>query len=251
MSGHIVAMGGARSVMDRRTDPMHDYILELTGKPNPAVLFLGTATGDDPGYIVSFYETFNSTRCRPRHLNLFNREHDDITELVVGADVVHVGGGNTANMLDVWRRQGVDQLLHQALAQGAVLTGGSAGGICWFEGGTTDSWGPTLQVLREGLGMVKGSFCPHYDSGEQRRPLYHTAVRDAASPTVMQPGTGPLSASTPPASWWRRCRPSPRRGRSGCTSMMARWWKRTYPAASCPTSPCRARRPAGRAGRAA
>lgn len=182
MSGHIVAMGGARSVMDRRTDPMHDYILELTGKPHPAVLFLGTATGDDPGYIVSFYETFNSTRCRPRHLNLFNREHDDITELVVGADVVHVGGGNTANMLDVWRRQGVDQLLHQALAQGAVLTGGSAGAICWFEGGTTDSWGPTLQVLREGLGMVKGSFCPHYDSGEQRRPLYHAAVREGVLP---------------------------------------------------------------------
>jgi dipeptidase E len=182
VSGHIVAMGGARSVMDRRTDPVHDYILALTGKDDPAVLFLGTATGDDPAYIVSFYETFNSARCRPRHLNLFNREHDDITDLVVGADVIHVGGGNTANMLDIWKRQGVDALLHRALARGAVLTGGSAGGICWFEGGTTDSYGPTLQVLREGLGMVKGSFCPHYDSDEQRRPLFHAALLDGALP---------------------------------------------------------------------
>ena len=160
--GHGRARG--RSWTDGTTR-LHDYVLELTGKSNPAVLFLGTATGDDPGYIVSFYETFNSARCRPRHLNLFNREHDDITELMVGADVVHVGGGNTANMLDVWKRQGVDLLLHQALARGAVLTGGSAGGICWFEGGTTDSYGPTLRALSEGLGMVKGSFCPHYDSG--------------------------------------------------------------------------------------
>jgi dipeptidase E len=182
VSGHIVAMGGARSVMDRRTDPVHDYVLALTGKDDPAVLFLGTATGDDPAYIVSFYETFNSARCRPRHLNLFNREHDDITDLVVGADVIHVGGGNTANMLDIWRRQGVDALLHRALARGAVLTGGSAGGICWFEGGTTDSYGPSLQVLREGLGMVKGSFCPHYDSDQQRQPLFHAALLEGALP---------------------------------------------------------------------
>lgn len=175
-------MGGARSAMDRRDDAFHDYVLELTGKQNPAVLFLGTATGDDPGYIVSFYETFNSARCRPRHLNLFNREHDDITDLVLGADVIHVGGGNTANMLDVWRRQGVDKLLYQALERGAALAGGSAGGLCWFEGGTTDSWGPTLKVLADGLGMVKGSFCPHFDSGGQRRPLYHAALLDGVLP---------------------------------------------------------------------
>ena len=88
-----------------------------------------------------------------------------------GPTSVHVGGGNTANLLDVWKRQGVEQLLQRALARGSVLTGGSAGGICWFEGGTTDSYGPTLRALAEGLGMVRGSFCPHYDSGEQRRPF--------------------------------------------------------------------------------
>jgi dipeptidase E len=182
LTGHIVAMGGARSVMDRRNDALHDYVLGLTSKSDPAVLFLATATGDDPAYIVSFYETFNSARCRPRHLELFSREHDDMTDLVLGADVVHVGGGNTANMLYIWERHGVDVLLQQALTGGAVLTGGSAGALCWFEGGTTDSYGPTLQVLREGLGMVKASFCPHYDSGEQRRPLFHAALLEGVLP---------------------------------------------------------------------
>ena len=182
MTGHIVPMGAGRSVMDRRLDPVHGYVLGLTGKADPTVLFLGTGTGDDPAYIVSFYETFNSTRCRPRHLRLFSREHDDIASLILSADVVHVGGGNTANMLDVWRRQGVDALLRDALENGAVLTGGSAGGLCWFEGGTTDSYGPTLQVLREGLGLIKGSYCPHYDSDDQRQPLFHAALLNGTLP---------------------------------------------------------------------
>ena len=144
------------------------------------VLFLPTATGDDASYIVSFYEAFHSGRCRPRHLKLFHRDDDDLTDIVLGADVIHVGGGNTANMLDVWHRQGVDQLLFQALDRGAVLTGGSAGGLCWFEGGTTDSYGPTLQLLHEGLGMIKGSYCPHYDAEDQRRPMFHAALLDGS-----------------------------------------------------------------------
>jgi dipeptidase E len=180
MPGHILPMGAGRAVMDRRDDPLHDYVLELTGKPDPVVLFLPTATGDDASYIVSFYEAFHSGRCRPRHLRLFHRDFDDLTDIVLGSDVIHVGGGNTANMLDVWRRQGVDELLRRALDAGAVLTGGSAGGLCWFEGGTTDSFGPTLQLLHDGLGMIKGSYCPHYDAEDQRRPLFHAALLDGS-----------------------------------------------------------------------
>ena len=133
-----------------------------------------------PANIVSFYETFHSGRCRPRHLRLFHRNEDDLADIVLAADVIHVGGGNTANMLDVWKRQGVDRLLFQALDRGAVLTGGSAGGLCWFEGGTTDSYGPTLQLLHEGLGMIKGSYCPHYDAEDQRRPIFHAALLDGS-----------------------------------------------------------------------
>jgi peptidase E len=180
MTGHIVPMGAGLAVMQRRDDPLHDYVLELTDKDDPVVLFLGTATGDDNSYIVTFYEAFHSGRCRPRHLKLFHRDYDDLTDIVLGSDVIHVGGGNTANMLDVWHRQGVDVLLHEALERGAVLTGGSAGGLCWFEGGTTDSFGPTLALLHEGLGMIKASYCPHYDAEDQRGPLFHAALLDGS-----------------------------------------------------------------------
>jgi peptidase E len=175
-------MGAGVAVMERRNDPLHDYVLGLTGKEDPVVLFVPTATGDDASYIVKFYEAFHSDRCRPRHLRLFHRNVDDLTDLVLESDVIHVGGGNTANMLAVWRRHGLDELLHRALARGAVLTGGSAGGLCWFEGGTTDSFGPTLQVLHDGLGMIRGSYCPHYDAEDQRRPLFHAALLDGSLP---------------------------------------------------------------------
>ena len=178
---HVVATGAGKVMMARRNDPTHDYILKLTGKERPRVLFLGTATGDEPDYILSFYATYNSDRCAPRHLPLFHRELDDLESFVTGFDVIHVGGGNTANMLDVWKRQGLDEILHSMWADEAsntVFTGGSAGGICWFEGGTTDSYGPTLQVLPEGLGFLHGSFCPHYDAEDQRKPLFHRALLD-------------------------------------------------------------------------
>ncbi|WP_419817755.1 Type 1 glutamine amidotransferase-like domain-containing protein [Glaciibacter flavus] len=175
---HIVATGAGRAMMDRRADPTHDYILGLTGEERPRVLFVGTATGDDPSYILSFYQTYDSDRCAPRHLPLFHRPMDDLAGFVRGFDVIHVGGGNTANMLDVWKRQGLDEIMRELWEDSnVVFTGGSAGGICWFEGGTTDSYGPTLQVLPEGLGFLHGSFCPHYDAEDQRQPLFHAALK--------------------------------------------------------------------------
>ncbi len=182
---HVVATGAGKAMMERRSDPTHDYILELTGKARPRVLFVGTATGDDAAYIVSFYRTYDSDRAAPHHLTLFHRDIDDLAGLVRGFDVIHVGGGNTANMLDVWKRQGLDEILRGMWRDpdsNVVFAGGSAGGICWFEGGTTDSYGPTLQVLPEGLGFLAGSFCPHYDAEDQRRPLYHRALIDGSLP---------------------------------------------------------------------
>jgi len=181
MTGQILVSGAGRALMEKRDDPLHQYTLSLTGKENPRVLFLGTATGDDPYYIVTFYETYHSDRCRPSHLRLFHITEVDLPSFILGHDVIHVGGGNTANMLDVWRRQGVDKLLHEAWQNGAVLTGGSAGAICWFEGGTTDSFGPALQPLNDGLGFLEGSLCPHYDAAG-RRPLYQQTLLNGELP---------------------------------------------------------------------
>lgn len=183
---HIVATGAGKVMMDRKSDPTHAFILGLTRKPRPRVLFLGTATGDRPDYILSFYTTYDSDICAPHHLTLFHREFDDLDSWIKGFDVIHVGGGNTANMLDVWKRQGVDRILtemfHDPANEDVVFTGGSAGGICWFEGGTTDSYGPTLRVLPEGLGLLEGSFSPHYDAEGQRRPLIHASLKDGSLP---------------------------------------------------------------------
>jgi peptidase E len=179
MPAHIVATGAGKAMMDRHDDPTHDYILGLTGKERPRVLFLGTATGDDPVYILSFYETYDSDRCAPHHLKLFKRVYDDLDGFIRGFDVIHVGGGNTANMYDVWKRQGVDVILRSIWddpSSNVVFTGGSAGAICWFDGGSTDSFGPTLRILPEGLGFVPGSMSPHYDGEDQRRPLIHKAL---------------------------------------------------------------------------
>jgi dipeptidase E len=178
MPGHLLPTGAGRAVMDRHKDPLHQYTLELTGKERPRILFLGTGTGDDPNYIVSFYETYTAERCRPAHLRLFHISEPDIHAFVTAHDIIHVGGGNTANALDVWRRQGVDRALRDAWEGGAVMTGGSAGGLCWFEGGTTDSFGPELKVLEDGLAFVEASFCPHYDAEDDRKPLFHQAILD-------------------------------------------------------------------------
>ncbi|GAA1968521.1 Type 1 glutamine amidotransferase-like domain-containing protein [Catenulispora subtropica] len=162
--------------MGRRGDPLHTFVLGLTGKERPRVLFLPTATGDDPASIVSFYETYNADRCAPFHLRLFDRTVSDLRSYVLSMDLISVGGGNTANMLDVWRRQGLDEILREAWEDGAVLTGGSAGALCWFRGGTTDSFGLPYQVLADGLGFLDGSVCPHYDAEDSRRPVYRDAL---------------------------------------------------------------------------
>jgi peptidase E len=115
---------------------------------------------------------FGGRACDLDVLQLFARTVDDVDSLVRDQDVVIVGGGNTANMLAIWRLHGVDRALRAAYEGGTVLTGWSAGCICWFEGGTTDSFTPELGALHDGLGFLQGSACPHYDS-ETRRPLVY------------------------------------------------------------------------------
>ena len=115
---------------------------------------------------------------------LFNRTVDDIGGLIRSQDVVMVGGGNTANMLAIWRLHGVEDALRNAYRNGTILTGWSAGCICWFEAGITDSFTLELGPLRDGLKLLKGSACPHYDSEERRRPVYAREIAAGLPPGI-------------------------------------------------------------------
>jgi peptidase E len=167
--GQILAGGGLFS--GGRLD---DYVLELGG---PKICSVPTATAYPETTLVSFYESF-AHRAEASHV-LFNPwPRDDLREHVLVQDVIYVGGGNTANMLAVWRAHGFDAILREAWEQGALLCGWSAGMICWFESGVTDSFGPELAGMRDGLGFLPGSACPHYDGEERRRPVYRSLVDD-------------------------------------------------------------------------
>ena len=164
----IVACGGQQLLYPA----LVRYVLGLARRRRPRVLFLGTASGDGAGYLLTFYQAFAGVDCEPSHLALFDRTVDDIDAFVRSQDVVIVGGGNTANMLAIWRLHGVESALRSAYAEGTVLSGWSAGCLCWFEGGVTDSFTPELGALHDGLGILSGSACPHYDSQDARRPVY-------------------------------------------------------------------------------
>jgi peptidase E len=175
---HVVALGGGGfSDAWGRVAPLDGFILSLAGSRRPRVCFVPTATGDSLSYIERFYAAFTRIDCRPSHLSLFSLAYPDLPGALLEQDVIYVGGGNTANMLAVWRVHGVDSILRRAWESGVVLCGISAGSLCWFEGGVTDSWGE-LRPLVDGLGLIAGSNCPHYDSEPERRPTYRRAVGD-------------------------------------------------------------------------
>ena len=151
-----------------QTDRLYDYVLGLTGKERPRVLFIPTAAADDAAATVWFYERF-ARRGEASHLDTFPWPPENLGEVILSQDVINVSGGNTANMLAIWRVHGIDELLREAWEKGVVLCGASAGMICWFEAGVTDSFGPALAGM-ECLGFLAGSACPHYDGEERRRP---------------------------------------------------------------------------------
>ena len=170
---HIVGIGGGGDTVEQ-TDRLYEYILGLSGKARPRALFIPTASAENAEYIVWFYERF-AQRAEAAHLNTFPWPPKDVRDLILSQDVINVGGGNTANMLAIWKVHGIDTALREAWENGVVLCGASAGMICWFEAGVTDSFGPQLEGM-DCLGFLPGSACPHYDGEEQRRPRYRELV---------------------------------------------------------------------------
>ena len=152
---------------------LDDYILALAR--GPRVCFVPTASSESPDYVIGFYEAF-AQKTVATHLTFFPWPPENLREFVLSQDVIYVGGGNTANMLAVWRVHGMDVALREAWEAGVVLCGSSAGMICWFEAGVTDSFGPQLEGMPDGLGLLPGSACPHYDGEERRRPVYRALV---------------------------------------------------------------------------
>jgi peptidase E len=166
---------------------LDDFVLSLARRTPARVCFIPTASADSATYIAKFYRAF-ANRCIATDLTLFDAptlerrpaRTADLPAFVFQQDVFYVGGGNTANLLAIWRTHGLDRLLRKAFNAGAVLSGISAGMLCWFEGGLTDSFGG-LRALDDGLGLVKGTACPHYDGESERQPAYRRLIAGGAA----------------------------------------------------------------------
>jgi peptidase E len=146
------------------------------------VLFVLTASGDNPSYLATTYQAVSSLGVDADHLALFTQPNVPVDEAFGRADLVWVGGGSVANLLALWRLHGVDVAAKDAWDRGVVLGGVSAGSICWHVGGPTDSFGPKLETVTNGLALLPYGNGVHYDTEAQRRPLLHSLVRDETLP---------------------------------------------------------------------
>ena len=182
--GQIVAMGGGGFSMEPENSLLDDFVLSLSRRQPARVCFLPTASADSPAYVAKFYRAF-AGRSIPTDVTTFDptafARHPaltaDLPRVLADQDVIYVGGGNTANLLAIWRAHGIDRILKDAWLEGVVMTGVSAGMLCWFRGGVTDSFGG-LAALNDGLGLIDATACPHYDGEGERRPTYHRLVAE-------------------------------------------------------------------------
>lgn len=188
MASQIIALGGGGFSMDTPDNPLDRYILAQTGKSKAKVAFLGQASAEAPSYIEKFRTAFDAMGHEHSHLALYMPNTGDasgfqytanIENYLLSQDLIYVGGGSTKNMIALWREWGIDVILRKALASGIVLAGISAGAICWFTQGLTDSVYGQLVTL-PCLGFLPGSATPHYDGEPMRRPTYMDKVAAGA-----------------------------------------------------------------------
>ena len=176
MKKQIIAIGGGGFGRSPGEGLIEKYILDQSEKDVPNICFIPTATGDNEAYKVNYYSTFSKLDCSPSHLDFFKRT-PDLKELILKQDIIFVGGGNTKSMLAVWKDWGLDLLLKEAYEKGVIMSGVSAGAICWFDQGITDSWAEDLKVM-DCLGFIEGACCPHYDEEPQRKPSLNKFITE-------------------------------------------------------------------------
>ena len=172
----VIAIGGGGFGRTKDSNLIEQYILDQSLKDQPNICLIPTATGDLNQYIVNFYSVFTKLHCNPSHISFFNRTID-LEKHISNQDIIFVGGGNTKSMLAVWREWGLDKILKSAYDSGVVMSGVSAGAICWFEQGLTDSWSSDLRMM-PCMNFIPGNCAPHYDEEPQRRPTTKKLLQD-------------------------------------------------------------------------
>jgi len=179
-SKNIVAIGGGGFGRSLGSLEIEKYIVSLTCKKRPKVCFIPTASGDNSLYKLNFYRAFSKLDCITSHIDFFSRT-ENLEEKVLTQDIIYVGGGNTKSMLAVWKEWNLHIILNNAYKKGIIMSGVSAGAICWFDKGITDSFAKELTIMNC-LGIVEGIACPHFDEEKEREPY----VKDIISKEIIQ-----------------------------------------------------------------
>ena len=180
----IVALGGGMFSMEPDNGLLDKYILDLVPKERPKICFMGTASHDGKEYLDMFHNFFKNQQCEPSHLSL-THPPKDIEAFIMDKDIIHVGGGNTTLIIDTWKKFGVDKIMKKAWEDGIILTGMSAGAICWFDDGITNP-SPGVLTRLPCLGLLNGSFCPHYDDRAELKSAFHKLILEG----VIEEGFG-------------------------------------------------------------
>ena len=174
-SKNIVAIGGGGFGRSLGSLEIEKYIISLINKKRPKICFIPTASGDNDLYKLSFYRAFSKLGCDTTHIDFFSRT-ENLEKKILNQDIIYVGGGNTKSMLAVWKDWSFDEILTNAYRNGVVMSGVSAGAICWFEKGITDSFANKLEII-DCLGLVEGVACPHFDEEKEREPFVKDIIR--------------------------------------------------------------------------
>ena len=176
LNKHIVAIGGGgfgRSIGELKIEK---YITSLIKEDRPKICFIPTASGDNDSYKLNFYRAFSKLNCITSHIDFFSRT-ENLEKKILSQDIIYVGGGNTKSMLGVWKEWNLYNILKIAYEKGIVMSGVSAGAICWFDQGITDSFSDKLEII-DCLGITKGIACPHYDEEKERKPFVYEIIKN-------------------------------------------------------------------------